>query len=157
MDNINAAGTTGLQSISLPESSSPQPNAPIAADLDKAQSAPTSVSIRANSSLSLPDWAYSKWASMHESQDGRSFDELVEALACQQDCLPNDVSVALLTNINCLESSVRFGAFNAFRNSDPADNSGRFGAIATDTWLENFAEDVRVEVRDALKGMTIRS
>ncbi|AKM30612.1 hypothetical protein AB870_11585 [Pandoraea faecigallinarum] len=151
MDNINPAGTTGLQPISLPESSPQQPNVPIAADLDKAQSAPASTSITACSSLSLPEWAYTDWAAMHGSQDGNSYDELVERLVYKRDCLPNDISVELLKNIARLAPSVRFGAFKAFVNSDPVDD--RFLNIATDEWLENFAEKDRIAVRDALNGM----
>ncbi|AKM30611.1 hypothetical protein AB870_11580 [Pandoraea faecigallinarum] len=153
MDNINPAGTTGLQPISLPESSPQQSNAPIATDLDKARSAPASTSITAYSSSPLPDWAYSTWAAMHESQDGRTYRHLVGKLADERNCDPNDISVELLKNIHRLESSVRFGAFNALTNSRPIDD--RFLAIGTDEWLKNFAEKDRIEVLDALDRMVI--
>ncbi|ODP31077.1 hypothetical protein [Pandoraea sp. ISTKB] len=148
MENTGAINTAALQPISSPESSPPQPNAPIAKDLDKAKSAPMSTSISTYSSLSLPDWAYSKWAAMHESQDGHTYDELVAQLAREQNCQPNDVSVELLKNINCLEPSVRFGAFKAFSNSDPMDD--RFFKFRNDDWLKNFEEKDRAAVRNAL-------
>jgi len=148
MNNINAITTGGLRSVSSPESRRPQSNAPIAEDLDSARSAPTSASISTYSSGWLPDWAYAKWAAMHESQDGRSFDELVDQLAREKNCSPNDVSLELLKNINCLEPSVRFGAFKAFSNSDPMDD--RFVKIGTDEWLENFDVKDQGDVRDAL-------
>ncbi|MCI3207154.1 hypothetical protein DBA20_19595 [Pandoraea capi] len=118
-------------------------------DLDKAKVASTASSISTYAAGEpLPDSAYTEWAALHKSEDGPGFDKLVGTYASQRGCFRENIAFELLTNINRLEMSIRYGAYMAFRNATVSGNKDEFRDIPTVAWLRNFPADVRGRVKE---------